>query len=272
MRYLIFGDGFVGNKILNHVQGSVMSHTYISGRQDIIQAIKKHEPDVVINCVGKTGRPNIDWCEEHKEETLFSNLTVPLLIAQVCHEMKVRMVHISTGCIYEGGVFWEHDKPNFVKSYYSRTKYLAEEALKDFGILQLRMRMPTDWADNPRNLVNKLFSYNRVINAKNSITVMDDFIYALNNLVAQGQTGVFNIVNPEPVTHQEIIEIFEPYIGKFQGTYINPEELLTLAGRSNCVLSNSKLAECGIKLRPTKEALLDCAKHYEKSKSVLQLS
>ena len=27
----------------------------------------------------KTGRPNVDWCEDHKTETLFSNVTAPLI-------------------------------------------------------------------------------------------------------------------------------------------------------------------------------------------------
>ncbi len=269
MRCLIFGDGFIGNKILSNLPGSVMSPTYISGRQDVIQAIKKNEPDVVINCVGKTGNPNIDWCESHKSETMFSNLTVPLIIAQVCFEMKIKMVHISTGCIYEGGVFWEDDKPNYVKSYYTKTKYLAEQALKEFDVLQLRIRMPIDTKDSPRNLINKLLSYDRVINAKNSITVLDDFIYALSELLAYNATGVYNVVNPDAVTHKEIIDIFT---NNFKGVYINPEELMTLAGRSNCVLSTSKLNELGIFMRPTIEALKDCASKYEKRQSAITVS
>lgn len=269
MRCLILGDGFIGNKVLVSLPGSVMSHTYISGRHDIIQAIHKHEPDVIINCIGKTGRPNIDWCEDNKMETLFSNVTVPLLIAQVCKEFKIKMVHIGTGCIYEGGVYWEDDKPNYVKSYYSKTKLMAEEALKDFDVLQLRIRMPIDGVVNHRNLATKLLNYNRVINVKNSITILDDFIYALSELLAYNATGIFNVVNSDPVTHKEIIEIFT---NDFKGSYINPDELMTLAGRSNCVLSTSKLESYGIKLRPTKEALEDCAKKYAKSKAVLQLS
>jgi dTDP-4-dehydrorhamnose reductase len=37
------------------------------------------KPDVVINAAGKTGKPNVDWCEDHKEETLRSNDTGPLV-------------------------------------------------------------------------------------------------------------------------------------------------------------------------------------------------
>ena len=42
------------------------------------------QPDIVINCAGKTGHPNVDWCEDHKMETLRSNVTGPLVLLEEC--------------------------------------------------------------------------------------------------------------------------------------------------------------------------------------------
>lgn len=260
MTYLIYGNGWIGNKINDYLSDSIISPNYINNYEDIINDINKYNPKIIINCIGKTGRPNIDWCENHKEETLFSNVTIPLLIAKACHEKNINMIHIGTGCIYENGVFWEEDKPNYIKSYYSKTKFIAEELLKDFDILQLRIRMPIDDSSNPRNLINKLFSYKKVIDVQNSVTIVEDFLYVLHELIMINAKGVFNVVNPEPIGHKEIIGIFSNYIGEFKGTFIKPEELITIAGRSNCILSTSKLNSLGIFLRPTKEALEDCAK------------
>ena len=35
----------------------------------------------VINCAGKTGRPNVDWCEDHRPETVMSNVVGTITLA-----------------------------------------------------------------------------------------------------------------------------------------------------------------------------------------------
>ena len=92
--YLIFGNGYLGNRFANFLKDSIMADRRISTINDIDSQIKMHNPEIVINAIGKTGSPNIDWCEEHRDETFFSNVTVPTLIAEVCTNADVRMVHI----------------------------------------------------------------------------------------------------------------------------------------------------------------------------------
>ena len=48
--------------------------------------VEEVTPDVVINCAGKTGRPNVDWCEDHKEETVRANVTGPLILLDECRK------------------------------------------------------------------------------------------------------------------------------------------------------------------------------------------
>ncbi len=265
MKILIVGNGFIGKKLAASLPDSVLSDVYIESTYDVAAEIALHHPDVIINAIGRTGSPNIDWCEDNKSETLFSNLTVPLIIAAVCQKAGIKMVNIGTGCVYEGGPYTEMDFANYVRSYYSVSKYLAESALDGLdNILQVRVRMPIDAIASPRNLVTKLFGYPQVINELNSVTVLEDMVRAIDALLLLGATGVYNVVNPEPVTHREIIEIFEPYIGKFKGKFIPTKELKTKAGRSNCVLDTTKLDKLGIRLRPTREALESCARNYTK--------
>jgi dTDP-4-dehydrorhamnose reductase len=265
MKILIVGNGFIGKKLAASLPDSVLSDVYIESTYDVAAEITLHKPDVIINAIGRTGSPNIDWCEDHKPETLFSNLTVPLIIANVCQSAGVKMVNIGTGCIYEGGPYQEMDFANYVRSYYSVTKYLAETALDALeDVLQIRVRMPIDAIGGPRNLVTKLFGYDQVINELNSVTVLEDMVRAPDALLLMDAVGVYNVVNPEPVTHKEIIEIFEPYVGKFKGKFIPTKDLKTKAGRSNCVLDTTKLDKLGIRLRPTREALLSCARNYTK--------
>ena len=70
------------------------------GAVDALFASEK--PDFVINAAGKTGRPNVDWCEDHKLETLHANVTGPLVLAELCQKHDIYWMHLSSGCIYEG--------------------------------------------------------------------------------------------------------------------------------------------------------------------------
>ena len=92
-------------------------------------------PEAIINCAGKTGKPNVDWCEDHKVETLYSNVVGPLVLVKVCQELGKYFVHVGTGCVYEGDNngkgFTEEDKPNFFGSFYSKSKIWSQEALEE---------------------------------------------------------------------------------------------------------------------------------------------
>lgn len=271
-KYLIFGNGFIGNRFANFLQNSIISDNRINAIDDIFLQIEKYNPEIIINCIGKTGRPNIDWCEEHKDETFFSNVTIPTLIAEVCKDTDIYMVHIGSGCIYEtnrcsGIGFSENDKPNFKGSFYSRTKIFSEKILSEYdNILQLRIRMPIDGIPSPRNLIDKLIGYRQVINVPNSITYIPDFIVITKKLMDMHETGIFNVTNTGAITHKEILEMYKNIVDPSYETpeFIPIEKLNTIAGRSNCILYNTRLEGKGIKMRHVLYAVEACMKDYAK--------
>src|SRR3989338_5988061 len=132
-KILVFGNGWLGNKLKDYL-GAELSPADITEKRAVAGALEAQHPDVVINAAGKTGNPNIDWCEDHQLETLASNATGPLVLLNECMNRNVRLVHISSGCIFTGaslhsGGFTEEDAPNPI-SFYSWTKAQADEALK----------------------------------------------------------------------------------------------------------------------------------------------
>ena len=268
-KYLILGNGFIGKRFQNFLQDSTTSSARINSIEDVKKEIEKHNPEFVINCIGKTGRPNIDWCEEHKEETFQSNFIVPLHIFSACYILNKKMVHISSGCIYEGDKnFTEKDEPNFKGSFYSETKALAEFTLKNFNVLQLRLRMPLDSQPSERNLIDKLLKYNKVIEVPNSITIISDFLQIAKQLMDRNITGIFNVVNKNPITHKQLLQIYYELTNQeMKHIFIKPEELdkMTKARRSNCTLSTKKLEDLGIEVRDVEEAVKDCLKQYVSS-------
>lgn len=36
----------------------------------IYSEIDRVKPSLVLNAAGITGRPNVDWCEDHRQETI----------------------------------------------------------------------------------------------------------------------------------------------------------------------------------------------------------
>jgi len=270
MKYLIFGNGYLGKQFQKYLKNSVMSSIYIKSKQDVLKEIEKHQPNWVVNCAGTTGRPNIDWCEENKEKTFAGNVLIPLIIAQACREKGAKMLHLGSGCVYTGNnqsKGWkEIDPPNFSGSFYSKTKALSEDMLKDYDILQLRLRMPIDDnLDSPRNFIKKIINYKKVINIKNSMTIVDDLLKTAEHLMKKNETGIYNVVNPEPMSHKEILDLYKKIIDpKFKYTIISLKELykMTKAERSNCVL-NSKKLEKEIKLPKLKDQIIKIFKNYQ---------
>lgn len=269
MKILIYGKGYLGHHFFDFLkeQGEevMWGDADIGNLNDVRQDLAKHTPEVVLNCAGKTGRPNVDWCEDNKEETLYSNVTGPLVLLQACTEAEIRLAHLGSGCIYEGDNdgkgFSEEDEPNFDGSYYSRTKSCCDQALKEFPALQLRLRMPIDAKPGPRNFISKIIQYNKVINVLNSMTVIEDLLPATYELLKKGATGIYNMTNPGAIDHETILEMYKEIVDpNFTYEIIPLEELEahTKAGRSNCVLSTEKLEAEGIQMRPIEEAIRDC--------------
>src|SRR3989338_10004619 len=135
MKILVFGaKGYLGHLFLKQYPDAVPSSVDIADSTAVSAELDRVKPDVVINAAGKTGRPNVDWCETHKEEALRSNVTGPLVLLDECAMRKIYWVHLGSGCIYAGDGstslttgnngkgFSEEDAPNFGGSFYARTK------------------------------------------------------------------------------------------------------------------------------------------------------
>lgn len=284
MKILIFGKGYIAGKFLDafRAQGEdvLISDVRLTDYSVVKAELEDKKPDIALNCAGKTGKPNVDWCEEHKMETISSNVVAPLILARACEELGIYMMHIGSGCVYTGDKngfgYTECDEPTFDGSFYSRTKAWSEAMLKEFPILQLRLRMPLDSVPSERNFITKITTYKKVISVPNSISVISDFILATNMLIQKKAVGVYNVTNPGTITHAEILDMYKEIVDpSFSYELFSLDELskITKAGRSNCALSTDKLDQEGIHLRPVKEAvratLFEYRENLEKAKSAL---
>ena len=201
-----------------------------------------------------TGRPNIDWCEDHKAETVRTNVIGVLNVADLTSAKGIHLTVYATGCIYSydeahplgsGIGFTEEDIPNFDGSWYSRTKGYVEPMLKAYpNTLVLRVRMPVSDDLIHRNFVTKIVKYEKVVNIPNSMTIMHEMLPASWAMAVKGLIGVYNFTNPGVISHNEVLDLYKKYIDPTY-TYTNftleEQDKILKAPRSNNELDTTKL-------------------------------
>lgn len=232
--------------------------------------------DTVINCAGYVGKPNVDACEENKEECMIGNVVMPQMLSFICSELMTKFLHVSSGCIYNGydKIYNEEDEPNFSFvqnncSFYSGTKALAEKLIHKQTSYICRLRIPFDEFNNPRNYLSKLQNYKKLLNVKNSISHRGDFVKACMHLLEKNAPfGTYNITNTGAVDTEQVCSLLKKYLNlnKDFDFFDSEEEFYRLgakAPRSNCLLDNSKLLSTGFKIRDTTEALEDSLKKWQ---------
>lgn len=287
MKVLLFGGrGFMGRQFLKIYPDAVMPSSDIADPGAVARVLDHEKPDIVINAAGKTGVPNVDWCEEHKLETMHANVLGPLVLAEECGKRGIYWVHLSSGCIYEGDNggrgFAETDEPNFTGSFYSRSKAACERAIREFsapgpdgqgGILILRLRMPFDGSPHPKNLLTKLAKYTRVNDEENSITCLTDFLKATSKLIERRATGIYNMVNEGTISPYRIMEFYREIVDpghSFERLPLPAQSQVTKVGRSNCILATAKLKGEGITMQPVEEAVRMSLMEFRKCSSIKQ--
>lgn len=281
MTTLVFGAGFLGERLAQSLpQATLARGVDISDREAVIAALRANKPTSVVNAAGKTGRPNVDWCEDHRVETARSNVIGPLVLAEACAQVDAHLVHLASGCIFYGpspspGGWREDDFAN-PSAFYSRTKYAADLVLSQLpNVAIVRLRMPIDTVPGARNLITKLANYAQVVDVENSVTIVPDLVDVLRGLVERCATGVFHATNPGPVRHAQLLALYRQFVDPgHRFTLIAEDQLvsrgLTTRARSNCILASSRLESLGLTMRPSEVALPDVFRRYAAALKVAQ--
>ncbi|KAJ6703658.1 DTDP-D-GLUCOSE 46-DEHYDRATASE-RELATED [Salix viminalis] len=245
LKFLIYGrTGWIGGLLGKLCQSQGIDFTYGSGRLE-------NRPSLEADIAAVNPLSCFQRCRRHWEKGLV-------------------LINYATGCIFEydsshplgsGIGFKEEDTPNFIGSYYSKTKAMVEDLLKNYeNVCTLRVRMPIscDLA-NPRNFITKITRYDKVVNIPNSMTILDELLPISIEMAKRNLTGIYNFTNPGVVSHNEILEMYRDYIDpKFTWKNFTLEEQakVIVAPRSNNELDTVKLKQEFPELLPIKESLI----------------
>lgn len=257
MILLLGGSGYIGGAFVRELERRELPFKNLSrGEVDytrfdpLFACLKSRKPELVINCAGCTGKPNVDACENARADTLAGNTLLPQTIAHACAACALPWGHVSSGCIYNGAKvlvngavrvesdltrpdlralvekspdhllgFTEMDEPNFSfrrppASFYSATKALAEEAIAGLGHSYIwRLRIPFDEFDHARNYLSKVQRYPKVYDNVNSISHRRDFAAACLDLwQRRAAFGIYNVTNPGFVTTRQVVALVQRYL------------------------------------------------------------
>jgi dTDP-4-dehydrorhamnose reductase len=281
--------------------------------------VRTMKPVFLINAAGYRGPAGASAQREEREKMMAANAILPQMIARVCSMTKTPWGHVSSGEIYSGAKvledetlrtepdlsrpdlrqlyereparflgFTELDEPNFTfrtspSNFYSGTKALAEEAIREIGQSYLwRPRLPFNERDEPCNWLSRLQRQATVYDQINSLSHLEDFVKAALDLwEIRAPFGIYNVTNPGAITTRALVEAIQDVLKPSVRFTIglpdeDPARVSSAAPESNCMLDVAKLLKTGVKSRPVSEAVKDALERMRhalaSSRSVLAVS
>uniref|UniRef100_A0A6C0ACW0 C-methyltransferase domain-containing protein n=1 Tax=viral metagenome TaxID=1070528 RepID=A0A6C0ACW0_9ZZZZ len=257
VKYLFYGSkGYIGSYIKSYISKN-LDIEFIEGLarcenyEEVNDEIKKVKPDRIISVIGRSKGKNIynsDFVENQLDINIKDNLYSKMVLVKCASDNKIHFTHIGDGSIFEGQneELNEEEIPNLKCSNHSIVKVYFEKLANLFGdnYLSLRIANPISGDYDPRCFLSKIISYEKIINKNVSVSVLEDIVPILLNLVEEEKTGVYNLVNPVPVNMIELkIKIKEYIDSTLEIKELSEEEHNNLIGeRSHVILKNEKIS------------------------------
>ena len=269
MRILLFGPGWIGSKLMNLFNSLNIDARVATSRANnktaVSDELNEYRPTHVVSCIGRTHGtingaeiPTIDYLEYPGKlvDNVTDNLYAPILLAHLCRERDIHYTYIGTGCIFEydeqrseGGDkgFTEEDLPNFFGSSYSIVKGITDQMMSLYhNTLNVRIRMPITAEVNDRDFITKIVRYEKICSVPNSMTVLDELLPILVDMIQTSRTGTIHLTNPGVISHEEILEMYRDIVDS-QKTWhtmtYEEQSMLLKSKRSNNKLDTSLLQE-----------------------------
>ena len=113
-----YGDDrlFESDRVVDHID--VMDLRMLEGALRVIR------PDVILNCIGITKRREDP---QNPIPSIVLNAMLPHKLAQLATDVKAKLIHFSTDCVFDGRTgHYSDDAPTNATDLYGRTKALGE--------------------------------------------------------------------------------------------------------------------------------------------------
>jgi len=122
--------------------------------ETVKEVIERIKPQVIVNCIGIIKQLS---ASNGPLESIKINALFPHCLAKICNNSGVRLIHISTDCVFSGnkGQYTEDD-PSDAEDLYGKTKFLGEVTYG--GALTLRTSIIGHELNSQRSLLEWFLS------------------------------------------------------------------------------------------------------------------
>ncbi|MGB9748364.1 MAG: dTDP-4-dehydrorhamnose reductase [Candidatus Woesearchaeota archaeon] len=218
MRILVTGaSGFLGRVLCSKLEENnfkviPLQHDdcEITDYSKLKMLFSRKKPGVVVHAAAIT---DTDYCEKNKEECFKVNIVGTEFVQNLCNNLKINMVLLSTDFVFDGkkGNYKEEDFRNPV-NYYGFSKMVAEditEKLENHLIIRTSSifgYFHPKKMDFPSFVITNLSAGKEVKIAKDFFrkpTFVEDLANAIIFLIKKRQNGIFHCCGSERISSYE---------------------------------------------------------------------
>lgn len=184
----------------------------ITDFENLKKLINEGQYDAIINAIGILNQDAAD----HKSNAVLLNSYLPHFLSDTTKEMKTRVIHMSTDCVFSGKT-GGYSETSFRdgETFYDRSKALGE--LENNKDLTFRNSIiGPDMSERGIGLFNWFMKQEDQINGftkaiwtgVTTLTLAKAMEQALN----ENLTGLYNLVNNETISKYELLKLFNKYL------------------------------------------------------------
>jgi dTDP-4-dehydrorhamnose reductase len=171
-----------------------------------ISTVEVSGAEVVVNCIGVVKQLTSTI---GPAEMIHANALFPHQLAEICAERGVRLIHVSTDCVFSGrrGGYTEDDTPD-PEDTYGRSKVLGEPAVP--GVLNLRTSMIGFELESSRGLLEWLLAQSGEVHGFTEARFTGPTVPVVAETIAEivehhpGLEGTWNL-GAEPISKHDLV-------------------------------------------------------------------
>ena len=274
MRVFVTGvKGQLGYDVMNELEKRGLTGIGVDiDEMDITDAaacrkvISEAKPDAVIHCAAYTA---VDAAEDNVDLCRRVNADGTRNIAEVCHDLDIKMMYISTDYVFDGQGTrpWEPDDERHPLNVYGQTKSEGELAVEELVKKFFTVRIAWVFGVNGKNFIKTML---RLGKERGAVSVVDDqvgsptYTYDLARLLVDmiqtDKYGRYHATNEGLCSWYEFAcEIFKKAgMDQVSVTPVTSEQFPAKAKRpSNSRMSKEKLTEAGFEHLPSWQDALE---------------
>ncbi len=198
-----------------------LSYCDFRNYDEYMDDVKKFRPNYLFHLGAFT---DLEYCEKNSEQTYATNTNSVKNAVSIANKLSIPILYISTAGIFDGkkDFYDERDTPNpmgiYAKSKYDGERYVIEHADKYYicragwmmGGKDKDKKFVKKIIDQLRQGVSELFLVNDKLGTP---TYTIDFANNVNNLIANGNNGLFNMVCQGDTSRLEVGKYIIDYFG-----------------------------------------------------------